>query len=558
MPRLDAGRELLDSRRNQAVAAFVLYVVLAMGYFGIHVLGHFGSVCVCQPGPSDSSIFMWSLAWWPHALLHGMNPFVSTAVFVPDHVNIGAVTSIPGAALVLSPITLLFGPVASYNVLMLAAPVLAAVFAFLLCRYVTGRFAAALVGGYLFGFSAYMFGEMLGHAHMVLIFPIPAAVHLMLRLIDKRISTRRFVVLMALALGGLLLFSTELALTFVLLSLVTLVLAYAMAPALRPRLLAALKPVLAAGLVALVLTSPEIYYALKGVPPLSPLVGDIFGGDALGFLVPTLVTRFGRQYFAIVSAGFSGADLAESGIYIGLPLALIVARYTITRWALTSTRVLVAMLVLVVVLLLGSHLHIAGHPTIPLPWKLIDHSLLRDVLPVRLSVFVFLMVGLIAAMWLAQARRGAWGVAKWVAAAASIAFVLPNIGSGLWHWAPTDPPLFSTSAYRTVLTRGETVLIVPWGSNGLSMLWQAQTGMWFRMAEGYLAPTPPPDYQSDPLMPALSAQAKPTAALVRSFLARRHVSAVILAPGAAPQWLNALSALGLKPFYIGGVLVYRV
>ena len=106
--------------------------------------------------------------------------------------------------------------------------------------------------------------------------------------------------------------------------------------------------------------------------------------------------------------------------------------------------------------------------------------------------------------------------------------------------------------------RGETVLVVPWGQFGLSMLWQAETGMWFRMAGGYLAPAPPPDYQNDSLMPAFSGQAKPTPALVHSFLVRRHVNAVILAPGAPVQWLDALAVLGLKPISLGGVLVYRV
>ena len=272
---LDPARVWLDSTRNQAITAAVLYAAVVIGFFGLHVLPHFGSVCVCQPGPADSTIFMWSLAWWPHAVLHGMNPFVSNAVFAPDHVNIGGVTSIPGAAIVLAPITLLFGAIAAYNVLMLASPVLAAFFAFLLCRYVTGKFVASLVGGYLFGFSAYMFGQLLGHAHMVLVFPIPAAVHLTLRLIDGRIGRWRFVVLMALTLIGLLLFSTEVALTSVLLGGVALVVAFAIAPASRSRMLATVKPLLAAGAVALVITSPAIFYALKGVPQLSPMVGDI-------------------------------------------------------------------------------------------------------------------------------------------------------------------------------------------------------------------------------------------------------------------------------------------
>jgi hypothetical protein len=555
---LDIAGDWLKSRRHQAIAAFALYVAIGIGYFGLHVLPHLGRECVCEPGPSDSSIFMWGLAWWPHALLHGSNPFFTKALFAPDRLALGGDVTVPLAAIVAAPITLLWGPIVSFNLLTLASPVLAAFFAFLLCRYVTRSFAASLVGGYLFGFSAYMFGQLLGHLHLVLIFPIPAAVHLTLRAIDARIGKRLFIALLALCLAALILTSTEIALTFVVLGAVTLAVAFALAPADRGRLLAVVRPILAAGVVAGIVTSPFLYYGAKGVPPLSPLVGDIYGGDALGFLVPTMLIRLGRQYFLAISAAFSGADVSEAGTYVGLPLALIVARYTITRWRLTSTRILVVALAVIVVLLLGAHLYIAGHPTIPLPWKLLDHSLLRDVLPVRLALYMFLIVAIFAAMWLAQKRPGRLGVAKWALAAISIAFVVPNIGSGLWRWDLPNPSFFTTHQYRTFIRRGETVLVLPFGYTGMSMLWQAETGMWFRMTGGYLTPQPPADYIADPLLPALYGLAKPDPAVLRSFLARRHVSAVVLAPGATPQWLDALSALGLKPVYIGGVLVYRV
>lgn len=58
-------------------------------------------------------------------------------------------------------------------------------------------------------------------------------------------------------------------------------------------------------------------------------------------------------------------------------------------------------------------------------------------------------------------------------------------------------------------------------------------------------------------MPALSGQVNPNPALLRSFLVRRNVSAVILGPGATPPWPAALAALGLKPVATGGVLFYR-
>lgn len=557
--RLTVARDWLESRHRQAIAALFVYAAIAIGYFGLHVLPHLGSDCVCEPLGSDPSIFMWSLAWWPHALLHGMNPFFTKAVFAPDRVELGGVTAVPGAALAMAPFTLMFGPVVSYNLLMLASPVLAAFFAFLLCRYMSRSFAASVVGGYLFGFSTYMFGQLLGHLHLVLIFPIPAAVHLTLRLIDGRICKRQFVALMALTLAGLGLFSTEIALLFVLLGGTALVVAFALAPPARRRLIGAVELIGAAGATAALVTSPVIFYGLKGnVTAGIQGLGDLFGGDALGFVVPTTLIRLGRTYFATVSARFTSGDISESGIYIGLPLALIVGRYAITRWRLTSTKILLTMLAIVVVLLLGSHLHIAGYSTIPLPWKVLDRWLLREAAPVRLGVYTFLIVAAITAMWLAQPRDGNRALAKWAVVAVAIAFLLPDIGSGLWRWRPPNPQFFTTDLYRSALRRGETVLVLPYGYTGFSMLWLAETGMWFRMTGGYLNPAPPTDYAVDPLLPALTGRAAPDPTVLRSFLARRHVGAVIIDPANPQQWPGALAALGLKPVSLGGVWLYRL
>src|SRR5205807_1669551 len=83
-----------------------------------------------------------------------------------------------------------------------------------------------------------------------------------------------------------------------------------------------------------------------------------------------------------------------------------------------------------------------------------------------------------------------------------IAFLVPNTTGGLWLSRESNPAFFTTHQYRSVLTRGETVLVLPFGQLGNSMLWQAETGMWFRMAGGYLSPVYPADYETVPLVPA--------------------------------------------------------
>jgi hypothetical protein len=538
-----------------------LYAAISIGYFGLHVLPHMASADVGLPNWGDPTVNMWSLAWWPHALLHGLNPLVTNADLTPNRINLAAVspTLAPLLGIVAAPVTLLFGPIVSYNVLMLAGPVLDAFFAFLLCRYITRNFAASLFGGYVFGFSAFILGHMLGHTQLVVVFPIPAAVHLVLRLIDGRVSQRRFIVLMALALASLYMIASELAATFVLVGTVALAVAFALAPTRRTQIIQAMKPLLGAGAAAFILTSPVIWYELHGTISLGAYIGDIDGADPLGFLVPPTLMRLGGSSFAALSQATNASGSgAEAVPYVGLPIVLIIARYTITRWRLASTRILFSILAVVVVLLLGSRLRIAGYRTIPLPWQLIDHGLLRDVVPLRMSVYMFLIVAVIASMWLAEPRSGAWGVGKWALAAASIAFLVPNLGSGAWRGTEPNPPFFTTHEYRSVLTRGETVLVVPWGQFGYGMLWQAETGMWFRMAGGYFNAQYTPDYLSDPFVQTILSNRTPNPGQVRSFLARRHVGAVVVEPVLAPQWPGVLADIGLKPMWMGGVLVYRV
>jgi hypothetical protein len=505
---------------------------------------------------------MWYLAWWPHALLHGMNPFFTSSVFAPHHLDLGAVTLIPGAAIVLAPVTLLAGPLVSYNLIVLLSPVLAALFAFLLCRYVSRSFPAALIGGYVFGFSTYMLGHMLGHPNLVLTFPIPAGVYLFLRLVDGRISARRYVVLMAIDLVALAAFSTELTLTFVLVALLTFAVALILAPPFKAALLRAMRPTLVAALIAAVVTSPLIYYAFKGnIAGAFTGAGDTWVGDALGFLVPTRVTALGSSSFTTVSSAFTGNDIAESGIYVGIPLALIVARYIITRWRLPVVRVLFSMLAIVSILLLGSHLHIDGQSTISLPWRLLSGlSLLKQALPVRLGVYVFLIAAVIAAMWLAAPRQRNWAIAKWAIAGLGIAFLLPNIGSGLWHGQPSNPRFFTTNVYRRYLHRGETVLALPWpGFTGYAMLWQAETGMWFRLAGGYLGKLVPPDYEGDPLISAFQHPLVTNVTTeMRAFLARHHVDAIVVDAANPQQWPGVFAQMHLTQRPVGGVLFYRV
>src|SRR5262249_27662460 len=155
------------------------------------------SAAVIGKGP-DPGAFLWLLTWWPHALKHHLNPILTRMVFAPHGTNIAWELQDPLAMLVSIPVTLTAGPIAAHNLVMLMAPALAGWAAFVLCRYLATDFGPAWLGGYVFGLSPYMLGGMTGHEHVVLVFPIPLALFVVLRRLAGQISARRMILALAL------------------------------------------------------------------------------------------------------------------------------------------------------------------------------------------------------------------------------------------------------------------------------------------------------------------------------------------------------------------------
>lgn len=547
-----------QSQRGGLLAAILVFTALSMFYFG-GALTDPVHRCACWAGV-DPETYMWFLSWWPHAILHGHNPFETTSLFAPDRVNLGALILLPGAATVLAPISLLFGPLVSYNLLVVAEPILAATFAFMLCRYLTGRVLPSLAGGYVFGFSPYVLGHMMGHPDLLMIFPLPAIVHVALRRFDGRISRRRATVYLVLLMGWLYLSSPELTLTFVLVGALTLALGFGLAGERRRDVIEVVRVIAIAGGITIVLLSVFIYYALTGevTTPFFNSFPD-YGADGLGWVIPTAIVRLGRAWFSPVSGQFVGW-IPENGVYVGVPLALIVAHYGITRWNAVTTRILLIVLGVLIVLATGAHLHIAGFVTLPMPWRWISHlPLLSRAIPLRLGVYVFLIVALVLALWLAQPGSVAWQRGKWAVALIGLVLLFPNLGKGWWSSRPLNPSFFTSQTYRHYLTRDETALVLPWGTRSDEMLWQAETGFWYRQTGAYLGALLPLDYQRDPLLaPFNGSNVPPSVSEVRGFLTGRHVGAVIVEASDQGYWTKLLTEVGLRGKTVGGVIVYPV
>jgi hypothetical protein len=175
------------TKRSKYVLAVAIYLALALVLWAhVWFSGNAAHAVTCNCGDTVEQV--WWLEWLPWALLHAHNPFLTNAIWARlGGVNAMSNTSWFFPAFVLSPITVLFGPVASYNVSNLLAPVLSGWAMFGLAGRFSARTGSRIVAGALLAFSPYVVkNTMLGHINLTLTAYLPITVILVLRLLDRR------------------------------------------------------------------------------------------------------------------------------------------------------------------------------------------------------------------------------------------------------------------------------------------------------------------------------------------------------------------------------------
>jgi hypothetical protein len=566
-PRVGSTRAPRSHRLKQAAAriptwarALAFYLVLAIFTIGIHAIAHPRTVCACV-APGDPTLFMWALAWWPHAIAHGLNPFVTHYEWSPTGVNLAQGTMIPAAAIAMAPFTALFGPLFSYNAISIASPALSAFTAYLLCRRLVKRELPAVAGGFLFGFSSYEFAQLLGHLHLVMIFLIPVMVHVALRRVDREISRRAYLGWMALLLLVQMGLSTELLAECVMLGMLLLIVArYLTGRSERERIDGLIGETIAAGLIAIVLGSPFLYYAVfsGGFQPGDPELLNVYALDLTNLFFPTLVTWLGHHDFQTLWSTYEQGNMAEADGYLSIPILVAFAAWFFTEGRRGVLGKLLAIAVGVsVVMALGTHLHVAGKETVALPFDLVKNVAVFDnMIPSRIVLFAVLAIAIGVAAWLAETGGHAFG--RWLLVMVGVVMLFPNLSPSLYGVPPYNPSFFNTGLYRSYLKRNETVLVLPFAHNDVSPLWQAETGFYFYMPEGYVLASIPRAFETQPGVVEMFDNVAPAAPTLEAFIHAHAVSHVVVDPTQAGPWPALLAQLGLHGQPVGGVLLYTV
>jgi hypothetical protein len=559
----------LRERVPAGVAVAAVYVVIA--FLLTIATWRAPSTTYIGEGP-DPVQAMWGIGWVPFAAGHGLNPLVSTYVNAPAGMNMlwGNAFAFPMA--LLWPVTVTAGATVSYDLAMTLSLALAAFFAYLaIRRWVPGVVAAAL-GGLLYGFSPYMTAQYFGHLGLVMSGITPPLALLLLDEIVVRQRRRPLVLgLLTAALTVLQFFITqELLLTEVIAAVaVVVVLAISYPNRVRAHAGFALRALcIAAVAAAVVLAYPTwlqffapghlvIHGAVHGT--------DTYVTDAANFIVPTVTQLISPQAAINISSHFSG-NASEWDGYLGIPLILILVVATIRFRRVPVIRTAGIVALIIAILSLGPHLHVAGHQLpVPLPWWIPAHlPVLENILPARMMIYVYLA----AAITFSFLLRALWLIRSTPALNAVVALIV------LLPLLPTLPapatPLHTRAPFTSALSaqafNGANVLFEPFPGVDYpqAMTWQRSVNFSFTMIGGYVIGPYAPGVQAFQQqihdLAARSVTLSPSQQLaLLTELRTFGVNTVVVDPAVVPSGTRSLftQIIGAPPVAKDGFLVWR-
>lgn len=123
--------------------------------------------------PGDNLLYVYTVGWMAQAPLSGQSPFIDPNANYPDKLALLA-NEVPYLSnLVVAPVTLAFGPVLGYNLVVLLSLLLSGYFAYLWALRVSGSRIGGLVAGLAFLLSPYRSTHLYGHLNLIATFGLP-------------------------------------------------------------------------------------------------------------------------------------------------------------------------------------------------------------------------------------------------------------------------------------------------------------------------------------------------------------------------------------------------
>lgn len=550
-----------------SVAALAIYTIIALLYFWWPIHTSPSTLAIGSAGPDVGQNY-WYLMWWPYALSHGLNPFITYKIWYPFGYNLAWQTSLPGPSLLLYPISSATGIVMAYNILLVASFALTAWTTYILCYHFVRQVWASLIGGYLFGFSGFMVAQGAGHIHLLILFAIPLSIYLYALRREGRIGRTRFMILEALPLLMLFLTSAEIFTFVAIFSYLAIALYWLFAKQERRQTFVLALELTGVFVLCAIVLSPYLYYMAIGYTKGIEHSLDTFSGDVLGFVVPTnLFFFFSNHVGALPLAGGNGS---EQDSYLGLPLALIMMIFAVKYWRQPIGKTLALLALIGIAFTLGPKITVAGVQIIKSPmYYIYKLPLIEKSLPIRWAMFVSLVGSIMAAVWIAHDVKRI--PSKIILGVAMAIVLVPNIGTAPFVSTPPRPTFFTTSLHEQYIKPNDVVLILPMGFMGSDMAWQQAANFSFTLSAGYGGATPQPDnilpiyymfYTGDATPYVLKSGNRIVGNTyvyyIEHYLSSHHVNDIVVAEDVYAKWSPYLTFLHVAPLHVGGVWYYAI
>ncbi len=510
-------RRVLRADRATITTLGVLVAYAALAILVFDPRSPWSGDYLSRAGIGDPAQMVWFLAYTPHALAHGLNPYWTNLIDYPTGVNLADNTSVPLLGFLAWPITATLGPVASFNLLARLGIFLSATsLFFVLRRYVASRLAC-FIGGLVYGFSPYVIGQSISNTHINLLF-VPLFPLLVLVIdevvIRQRWSWRRSGLALGLLASAQMMIAPELLSDFGIVALATMVLVIARYHGrARVRLRYALKATLESLAIFLFLCGFQIWSMLYGR---GHLRGAVYAVSHLQSFHNSFVETFLPTHQQLLTtARLSQAlhlptrDLNELGGYLSIPFVIVILVVAIVLWRRYLVAPLVIATLISFTLSMGSSLRI-GHINLVLPEKIFTVlPLLKSTVPDRFALLTVLGASMLFAIGIDQALvkiRSQSSTTRLIERAGVAAVVLVV----LLAMAPRLPireqrliwPTTIGTSIAAHVAKGAIVLTYPYPMPPLNqaMAWQAESHFSFTLLGGYATvPNPMGDGQEWPL-----------------------------------------------------------
>jgi hypothetical protein len=509
-----------DTRNPGATAlCLVVYVVLAVGAFWHVWHGH--PTSDMQLG-GDQWRNVWFLAWVPYAIGHGLDPLYSGFGNAPVGVNLLTGAGVPILGFVFAPVTLVWGPVATFNVVSTLALAGSATAGYFLVRRFTTWRSAAFFGGLLYGFSPAIVAQAMdGHVNLSFEVLPPLILLVLHELVIRQHRLPRWQgILLGVLVAAQFFVSSEILLDTAVVAVVAAIAAAVVGRAqVGDRLRHARSGLIAAAATVVVLLAWPVWFLLAGPAHVSgklQLVPEAYRSDVAGVLIPDTNQRF-TIHSLVAHADHFSTTPGENGAYLGITLILVLAAgFVLFR---RDRTVIVAGIAAAgaFILSLGGALTIARTPSIgssgqatgsiPLPEAIFSHlPVVDNVVPGRYAILVDLCLAVVFGVIVERVRdevlrrrptpAGAHrrtsgrqlGLATALPAVVAVVALLPLAPTAPFSAIGFDgtPPAFRTDDLR-MIPAGSVSLMFPFPSNAYPepLLWQAETDFRFRMPGGY-------------------------------------------------------------------------